>query len=746
MALFKKNIWPVFGVLLLLGLVLLGSFSVMRWQELITQYRDNQHAVAQNWFGSYSSLLDQQESIITLLGRQLFLKVQSKNNVVQAELDTVWEINPDIFAGFALFDENGNVLKTSSGLSSANAPNLLELSQTRDSFLYALNSQKMVLGRTYLAPRLVIPARKAIYSENGQLLGVMTGALKLKAEDGFFGRAKVLGDYQRITIIRVRDRYIQYISNQQTNPYFHEKPVNDEYFTNFLNTISNAAVNQSDLHNGIHYRLDSEDGRGLLRGVALYNNRYEFWLISEIEEGFLIKQFMHIFAGYLAVFITFQIVTFLLFKRFDISQKRQTDILEYQANHDPLTGLPNRHYLLSQFEMWAEAKTAFSMLFIDLDNFKGINDSFGHSLGDKLLVNLAKRLQFALSDNELLVRHGGDEFVLLVSGVAQSSMEQNIISNIYKACEDIAVNNMSFSPGVSIGIARYPEHGLELDTLLRTADIAMYEAKKNRNHAYLFNPELEANYLYKARIEQFLRGAHKRGEIYLQYQPQVNGEGELQGVEALARWNSPELGFVPPDIFIDVAEHAGLIGELGDFIIDSALSDITEVQQRSGISFLLSVNISFRQLIAKGFAEKLIAKVAESGLSAIRIEITESVLIDDFDKVRLVLQMLKAQNITVSLDDFGTGYSSLSVLRNLKFDELKIDKSFVDNVVSDETALQMVRNIMSIGQNYKVTVLAEGVENVSQLECLLASGCDRFQGYFFSRPLLKANLYDYITR
>lgn len=706
---------------------------------MMRHYDELQQGVVKHWYGSFSSVLEQQEGIITLMGKTLLLQQRERN--VQNDLDEIMALNPEIFAGFALISTAGEVLELTSNLQSDNLPNLSELPQTRDSFGYAMTTDKMVLGRTYNAPRLVVPARKAIYDKDGQLLGVMTGALKFGSEDGLFGRTQVLGDFNRITILRERDHYIQYATNGQPLADFYSEPMPAIEYERLLAAMkmnrSFDFLHARDSGQALSFERISEDGRGTVRGVALYNERYEFWLISEIEESFFIYQFMHVFAGYLFIMVMFQLAMFFLFRSIDRSEKKQRSVLEFQANHDPLTQLPNRNFLLSKFEEWRANKTEFSLLFVDLDNFKGINDSFGHKLGDELLVRLASRLQKVIQSRDLLIRHGGDEFVMLISDERLEAAENLVANRIFSACENIDVQQKIFSPGVSIGIAHFPQHGQELDELMRAADIAMYDAKRKRNTVRIFQPDLEGKYLLRARIEQLLRGAEKRGEIYMNYQPQVDSSGRLHGVEALVRWNPPELGFVPPDQFVAVAEHSGQMTALGDFIIDNALQEIADIQSSSGRSFCLSLNISVKQLSEPDFADKLQEKIVASGLAFVNVvvEITENILIDDVERMRAVLEQIHAQGIRISLDDFGTGYSSLSLLRHLPLDEIKIDKSFVDHLIEDETALRMARNIVAIGRNYNVTLVAEGVETEAQLECLNQIGCDLYQGYYFSRPL-----------
>lgn len=750
MAALRKNIWLLFFLLVLSSTVLLISLSISRWSNLTEYYRVSQQGLAAQWFGAFSSILEQQEAILTLMGEDL-LKREGRSEDIQARLDELMNLNPDLFSGFALISPQGEVLERTSNLTN-NVTNILDAPEVRDSFAYALETDKMVLGRTYAAPRLVVPARKAIRNKQGEILGVMTGALSVTGADGYFAQGHVLGEFNRITILRSRDHYIQYATSEELVKEFYRQPMAEPEYGSLMRILQNFSESAPSMalsdRKQISFRWDAGEERGMVRGVAIYHPRYEFWLISEIEDSFLIKTFLSIFASYLMVMLVFMISMYLLFRHIDKIERGRRRELVFQATHDALNKLPNRNYLTSTFDQWINEKEEFSLLFIDLDSFKGINDGFGHSVGDGILVELSKRLKANTSPNELLVRHGGDEFVLLTAGPDLEQCEQRVATLIYDACDNVRAFDMTFSPGCSIGIARFPEHGTRLDELLRASDIAMYEAKKRRNSVALFRPSLEEGYLLRLKIEKQLRGAEKRGEIYMTYQPQIDAAGHLHGVEALVRWRHPELGNIPPDQFIGVAEQSGGMGELGAYIVDQSLSQIQALRQRRKMNLKLSINISLRQFAEADFADYLLAKLLDVGMPTqdVCLEITENLLIEDLDHVRGVLQKLHKAGVRIALDDFGTGYSSLSILRNLPIDELKIDKSFVNNIVSDEASLKMVKNIINIGRIYEMDILAEGVETEEQRRMLEYCGCDLFQGYLFARPMEVSDLGLYIER
>lgn len=736
----KKNIWLLFSLLVLCSVVLLVVISVSRWNSLTDYYQVSQEGLAAQWFGASSSILEQQEAILTLIGEDLLAQEATGSDVVQRRLDELMNLNPDLFAGFALISPDGDVLKRTSNLDHR-VINILAIPEVRDSFNYALKTDKMVLGRSYFAPRLVIPARKAIRNEQGEVLGVMTGALSVMGADGYFSQGHVLGRFNRITILRSRDQYVQYATSNELVRNFHENPVARGTYDRLMQSVQESSeVEEIRGRPGSRqktFRWDTGDERGMVRGVAIYHPRYEFWLISEIEDAFLTRQFLNAFASYLLVMLAFILSMFLLFRHIDRMEQGRRRELSFQANHDALTRLPNRNYLIATADEWIREKSAFSLLFIDLDSFKGINDNFGHSIGDGILVQLAKRFQSNIRDDELLVRHGGDEFVLLTAGADQQQNEKRASALVYQACDDIRAFNMTFSPGCSIGIARFPEHGSKLDELLRASDVAMYEAKKKRNSVAVFRPDLEEQYLHRLRLEQLLRGAEQRGEIFMVYQPQIDAAGNLHGVEALVRWKHPELGLVPPDQFIPVAEQSGAMARLGAYIVDQSLLQIQRLRMCHARNFSLSLNISLRQFAETDFVSNLLAKLEEAAIpaSSLCLEITENLIIDDLEQFRGVLYELHSAGVRIALDDFGTGYSSLSILRDLPIDELKIDKSFVSNILSDDTSLKMIKNIIGIGRIHEMDILAEGVETEEQRQMLVECGCDLFQGYLFARPM-----------
>lgn len=753
MKLLRRNIWLLFFISFIATLVLLLVLAYSRWLGIQEHYGMRQLNLVEQWFGNLTAILVQQETIIDAVGQDIHHSDAVHGADVQQKLDRLFSLSPGFFAGFALTTPEGDLHKFSHNLKDAQVPkNLLQNELTRDSFQQALDSDSMVLGRTYNVPGVgvVMPARKAIRDDQGAIVDVMTAAIQLDNAGIFFTRGMTLGDFNRITLIRSRDLYPLYSVGDNADKEFYRSAVNKNEFDRLINQLAgNAGLSREALmqsEKAIPYRRYVTDGRDRVYGVAMYQPRYEFWVMSEISEHFYRNELYTTLLSYLSIFLIFQGVMFYLFRLIARTEsKRRADLLR-QATHDELTGLPNRSYLMQTISEWVYRGQPFSLLFLDMDNFKGVNDNFGHRAGDRVLAELARRLQCRSHDTETPVRLAGDEFLILTPETDEEKLYQRAAGFLAQLKNDFIVGNLHFRLGASIGIARFPDDGDSLESLLRAADIAMYQAKKRKSSIQLFEPFFQEQYLSKLRIEQKLHHAIEQNEFFMVYQPQLDALGRLIGVEALLRWENSELGNVPPDQFIPVAEMSGLMADIGRFVSARALQEISRLQQDSGSRFRVSLNVSVSQFMTPDFLPDLLQQIDAAGLdhALVSLEITENLFIEDMDYVCALLGEVHEQGIHLSLDDFGTGYSSLSVLRCLPLDELKIDKSFVEHLTTDETASKLVQSIISIGSNHHLQVVAEGVETAEQLALLLDCGCQSFQGYHFARPLKIADLRDYL--
>jgi diguanylate cyclase (GGDEF)-like protein len=418
--------------------------------------------------------------------------------------------------------------------------------------------------------------------------------------------------------------------------------------------------------------------------------------------------------------------------------------LEFQAKHDTLTGLANRNLLRERLsDAIADAgRNAMPLwvVFVDLDRFKFVNDTLGHEAGDALLKVLATRLQTVVREADTVARVGGDEFVLVLPEHSEDGAGLNVLQRIMDAlAQPLLIQDHEFFLTCSIGVATYPADGVNAESLIKHADIAMYRAKEmGRNAFQFYTEEMNARTLERLGIESELRHALERNEFTLHYQPQVClSDGIIVGMEVLIRWNHPQLGQIAPARFISLAEEMGLIIPIGAWVIRTACAQ-TRAWQLAGLGELrVAVNLSARQFTQKALVQSIADVIAATGLEPrlLELELTESMVMDAVEHAITILRNLKGLGVQISIDDFGTGYSSLSYLRRFPIDVLKIDQSFVNDLTVDADDAAIVRSIISLAHSLRLKVIAEGVETAEQLAYLRAHGCDQGQGYLFSRPL-----------
>jgi len=434
----------------------------------------------------------------------------------------------------------------------------------------------------------------------------------------------------------------------------------------------------------------------------------------------------------------------------DISKQKQAERAIHQlAFYDPLTQLPNRRLLMERLHQALAAQKRShgcgALLFIDVDNFKDLNDTLGHSTGDQLLKEIAARLSACTRGQDTLARQGGDEFVAMVQDLGPTLDDavvhtQHLAAKILRRLsEPYALEDHVYQTSVSIGVAMFGGKDSDQDELLKQADLAMYQAKADgRNTVRFFNPQMQAQVTARTALENDLHRALDARQFLLYYQPQVDEQGKTIGVEALVRWQHPLRGLVSPAEFIPIAESSGLILSLGVWILETACVQLVRwAADPTTNAQSIAVNLSARQFRQHDFVAQVqsILQLTGANPQRLELELTESQLIDDLGGVVQKMDALKALGVRISLDDFGTGYSSLNVLKRLPLDQLKIDQSFVHDLLLDDSSASIVRAIITLGDSLKLQVIAEGVETSEQRDALAALGCRYFQGYLFGRPL-----------
>jgi diguanylate cyclase (GGDEF)-like protein/PAS domain S-box-containing protein len=429
----------------------------------------------------------------------------------------------------------------------------------------------------------------------------------------------------------------------------------------------------------------------------------------------------------------------------DVTERKNYERqIEYQATHDTLTGLPNRTLLadrLQQCMSLAERHhDKVAVAFVDLDQFKLINDSLGHHAGDQLLVSMAERLSNCVREYDTVVRLGGDEFVLLLTGLNKvEDISQSMRRVLEAVAQPCVIADREFVVSCSIGIGVYPDDGKDPNTLLKYADSAMYKAKQSgRNNFQFYTAELNKVLMERLEIEYRLRGALDNDEFLLHYQPKIDlSSGRVVGAEALIRWQPPGECMVSPVSFIPVAEETGLIESIGEWVLRTACRKAEELKQLMGRPIPIAVNVSARQFRQAGLVKLVESVLSDTGLdpACLELEITESMLVHDTANFIRILHDLKSIGVKLAIDDFGTGYSSMAYLKDFPVDRLKIDKTFVDDLEDAPTKAAILKAIVALGHSLGLKVIAEGVESAYQQAFLHGIGCDELQGYYFSKPL-----------
>lgn len=422
--------------------------------------------------------------------------------------------------------------------------------------------------------------------------------------------------------------------------------------------------------------------------------------------------------------------------------KEQSDSMQYLANYDTLTKVPNRHFFMKILKgVLIQAKKNYIdpvILYIDLDGFKDVNDTYGHIIGDKLLVKVSDRIKAQLAEHEQLARLGGDEFlVVLDNDCSDEYLQQKTITLNESLAREFKVDDWKVNISASIGIARASAANFDYTKLISNADIAMYYAKmQGKNMSTMFTQSMQEKVQRSTFIIHSIKQAIENNEFHLRYQPKVGQQKQIVGFEALIRWAHPELGFIPPDEFICIAEKSGKIGEISYWVIEQVCKDLNKLQEKFGSDLVVSLNLSSHDLKQKGLPENIKTLFLQYDIeaSSIEFEVTESAYLENFEEAKRFFESIHELGCKIALDDFGTGYSSLSYLTQLDINTLKIDKQFIDQLGIAERDTLIITTIIQMAKQLNLTICAEGVEHLSQAEFLVKEGVQQIQGYLYGRP------------
>lgn len=754
------NIWHLYIVVLLVSLIILVISSGFFWKSVVKHEKSELTHANRVVKASLSSLLNLNESLLKITGERLLDSgIMNDDDALQELLINIQKSNP-AFACTKIINPQGKMITSSCNIDGSLG--MLESEITADSFKQSLISDRFVLGRTYYMAETndwMIPVQLRITNHKKHVIAVLETDIRLSNYKIPWNNNELnqyLKDGFELSIVR-NDGYFQYYS-----PVSEMKPeslYNNKIESGYMQTFNEKLLNQTgstldemrQQPDGIFSLIYPRHPSGESIAAVSYDDQSGLYIFTKKNISNLYQQLVTPISWMVLILTIFNISLFWLFRFYHRLQIDTRSDLEHMATHDPLTGLPNLRHLLSNFhEIKKQFGTAFSVFFIDMDDFKNINDVYGHSMGDQILKIVSEIIQNYFT-NSFYARMGGDEFVVI--SAINEHPKKLCDRFLYKLKQPITVGSVDFSLRASIGIATYKVDGETLEDLLRKSDIAMYQAKKSRIGIRLYSRDLE---IQNERIEiigRELNHALENNQISLMFQPQVEYPGnKIIGMESLIRWESPELGVVTPEEFILIAESTGAILDIGTYIFEQALincQDLLSKLSAEGCNIFntnnklrLSINVSIRQLASHNYVSQILDLINtyKNEKTTITIEITETINIDKIHEINENIALIRSTGTHISLDDFGTGYSSLSHLVHMKVDEIKIDKDFVKEINNDETLKNITKSIIEMGRNLNVRVTAEGVENEKQLKVLSENGCKTFQGYYFYPPMEKEDL------
>ncbi|WP_028865157.1 bifunctional diguanylate cyclase/phosphodiesterase [Psychromonas aquimarina] len=738
MNIFKKNTWLIFYLIAFIGALLTSGAVYLKYLGIKNKTQNDQLYVTKMFNLQLSTLFLQYENVIDVLSGGLSSPTSPLN---VATLDKIIADNP-LWLSFAAFSPEGKFITSSNKRREANIVNLLTTPSTQARFKQALNSDHMVIGKASYSTHFktwVLPFRKRLLDDNGQVIMVMTSLLDLAMVYEHWNESTTPGNTLQATFDKSFFPFLRTCLTTKQISELYSRPVKSSVIQNLNTHLAKQKLTAEQLRHSqspVQVIVNIDEQPSLL--TLTYNQRYQFWIHAQQPYQNVIQQLYKPAAAYTAFYLLLMTFIFILFKWVNRIEDRKIAALTYEAEHDSLTGLPNRTLLRSYSTQLINSQQSFTLLYLDLNRFSHINNTFGHHYGDIILIEVGKRIKQSLQDLKgKAVRFSGDEFIIVLESVKRSEIDNYCRTLLEVVDAPYLVNNTFFKISASVGISQSPQDARDINSLVSYADNSMAIAKKSKNNCFFFSAEMHQKLIKNIEIEQALHYAVSNNEISLVYQPQLDQNQCLSGVEALVRWQSTSLGPVSPDAFIPVAEEMGLMPTLGLYIMERAMSEISKLQNQENIPFNLSINVSVSQFMQNDFFDKLMEcyQRYQSEYLKLTIEITESLFIESIENISPVFHKMQDAGISLSLDDFGTGYSSLNMLKKVPIDELKIDKSFIDYITKNKTDRAMMKSIIRMGKELDITVLAEGVETKDHTDLLTELGCDLFQGYYFSKPL-----------
>ena len=740
----KSPVWILFGIITAFVIFTTSILTYLSWLNIKKEHLLGLKHINRIVMQSELSTFHHQESLLKILGKNLLNQNVEKNpENGRAVIEEMMNINKGM-SGFGLARNDGQLIIVSKIPKGEKLPNLTANKQSKDSFLNALNSQSMQIGQTYYMKELkkwVIPIRARIVDDNGNIPLVMTAGLKIDGGETSWNAFNI-NEGIVVQIVR-KDGFTQFQNPIQKSKY--QSIYRTRLTQKFLDQIFMLKIpNKTSI--ALDPLYDNEQNK--MMSIIGYIDDYGLYTIVSTPYSMINKHIKSQILKNISIILIITLFLFLLFKTINKIQIITQENYKYLATHDILTKLPNRLLLSKEIDKRIERKKSFYLIYIDLDNFNHVNNTYGHTFGDNLLKKVSMKLKKLLEKKSFMSRQSGDEFIILYEG----DCKDKVILFLKKIFDSFSlpfiINNTEIFIGTSMGISKYPQDGNNAEILLSKSDTALYKAKIDKGTFLFFKDNMKKNSKKTLLIESELRQAIQRDEIFIMYQPKIDTvTKKIVGVEALIRWHNRKLGIVPPLDFISIAEKSGLIREISLFVLEQATKEIKRVWHKTDTNFKLSINLSAHQLSNDTSLEKFLQIIERNDFPANKLifEITESVLIEDINGTIELLEEFKVKGIGLSLDDFGTGFSSLSILSKLPINELKIDKSFIQDITTNPENLSLTKSIIDIGKNMNINTVAEGVESPFELEILQKLECTIIQGYYYSRPLRENALIEFIT-
>jgi len=684
-----------------------------------------------------------QESRLRMLGEQLLrLDIASDPENGRDLIEEMRRLD-DGMVGFGLARADGQLVLVSGLAAESRLPNLMQGEATRESFREAVKGRGLSVGRPYFMEALgewVIPLRVGLPDKFGEVQWVMTAGMNLAGGNTLLARMELPAN-MGVGILR-DDGYLQYATEVDT-PYLQTDSVRNFYGVQIPAAVTALGKKVAERGNLLREIELPRLGGGFLASIMRLPE-YGLTSISATSLKVVYRKAAKQLAMPFAFMLTCLLATFGAYRRARHQQQIHDHRLMHLAHHDPLTSLPNRLLVMDRLEQALaisdrQGRSA-ALLFIDLDNFKTINDTYGHRFGDQLILRMRDIFTAAVRSADTVARLGGDEFLIVLPELEDDSDARLLAERILERFrEPVDIMGQQIYTSASIGIAVGPRDSADPQELLRHADIALYDAKGRGKQCYsFFDSRLNEAAQRRTLLERHLRSALQREELSVVYQPiyEAGPNGAMRGVEALVRWKSADLGNVSPAEFIPVAEEAGLVSDIGCFVMRRSMHDLARLND-GGAGLRLSVNVSANEFRSGKLVQTVRDSLCASGLTAgnLMLELTESVMMEDLAGVKAQLLEIRNLGVSVALDDFGTGYSSLSYLNKLPITTLKIDRSFVRDLYEDAEDLSLIRSIIALGRGLDMVIVAEGVESAEHAELLAGMGCDLLQGFYFSRPV-----------